>query len=282
MSRGVPFILITFLALLSAGCAIPPPAATPAVAMCGFNPELIELPLADDRVGDAALGETGAEPNVMVERISEALTTSGPSRASRQPAILALSGGSLHGAFGAGFLDGWRSTTPDQRLPEFDVVTGISTGSILSTFAFVGDTERGVERYSITNESELLTPIARNRSDGSMSPFELVRVLRRGAVADLSPLRSVLLEEVSPAVMAEVARRHSEVGKYRLRIEHDERKTDRMILECEVEGAGSGELAQKIAATLREVCNLRGEVAFRAVGSLPNDGKVIDDVRKYD
>jgi phenylacetate-CoA ligase len=30
------------------------------------------------------------------------------------------------------------------------------------------------------------------------------------------------------------------------------------------------------------VCNLRGDVAFVAPGELPNDGKVIDDVRKYD
>src|SRR5204863_400759 len=99
--------------------------------------------------------------------------------------LLALSGGSLHGAFGAGFLDGWRRSSPGERLPEFDVVTGISTGSILSTFAFLGNTERGVTRYAISNESELLTPIGRNRRDGSMSPFELVRVVRRGAVADL-------------------------------------------------------------------------------------------------
>jgi phenylacetate-CoA ligase len=41
-------------------------------------------------------------------------------------------------------------------------------------------------------------------------------------------------------------------------------------------------LASKIAATIREVCNLRGEVAFKPAGSLPNDGKVIDDVRRYD
>ena len=209
MSRGVPFVLMMLTSVLFAGCAIPPPTTTPPAAACDFNPELIELPLADDRAGDAAFDDAGAEPNVMVERISEALTSSAQNRASRQPAVLALSGGSLHGAFGAGFLDGWRQSTPDRRLPEFDVVTGISTGSILSTFAFIGDTQRGVERYSITSESELLTPIARNRRDGSMSPFELIRVLRRGAVADLGPLRSVLLEEVSPAVLAEVARRHA-------------------------------------------------------------------------
>jgi phenylacetate-CoA ligase len=55
-----------------------------------------------------------------------------------------------------------------------------------------------------------------------------------------------------------------------------------MTLNCEINGSGSDALAGKIAATMHEVCNLRGEVAFKPAGSLPNDGKVIDDVRKYD
>ncbi len=87
---------------------------------------------------------------------------------------------------------------------------------------------------------------------------------------------------VKPSQMAEVAKRHSEIRKYRLIIDHDDRKTDRMTFNCEIAGAGNDALAQKIAATVREVCNLRGDVAFKPAGSLPNDGKVIDDVRKYD
>jgi phenylacetate-CoA ligase len=87
---------------------------------------------------------------------------------------------------------------------------------------------------------------------------------------------------VKPSQMADVARRHPEIGKYRLTIDHDDRKTDRMRLTCEIEGPGTDALASRIAATMREICNLRGDVAFAAVGSLANDGKVIDDVRKYD
>jgi phenylacetate-CoA ligase len=55
-----------------------------------------------------------------------------------------------------------------------------------------------------------------------------------------------------------------------------------MTLNCEVMGEGADALALDIAATVREICNLRGEVAFKTIGSLPNDGKVIDDLRKYD
>ena len=49
--------------------------------------------------------------------------------------MLAISGGGQKGAFGAGFLSGW--TARGDR-PEFSVVTGVSTGSILAVFAFLG------------------------------------------------------------------------------------------------------------------------------------------------
>ena len=87
---------------------------------------------------------------------------------------------------------------------------------------------------------------------------------------------------VKPSQVAEVARRHPEIRKYRLVIAHDTKKADCMTLHCEMAGAGNPALAAAIAVTLRDVCNLRGDVAFAVSGALPNDGKVIDDVRKYD
>jgi predicted acylesterase/phospholipase RssA len=56
--------------------------------------------------------------------------------------ILILSGGGAKGAFGAGFLKGWGSieSGPMAR-PEFDVVTGVSTGALIAPFAFVGTPE---------------------------------------------------------------------------------------------------------------------------------------------
>ncbi len=49
--------------------------------------------------------------------------------------ILSLSGGGQNGAFGAGFLIGWRESG---RRPEFDVVGGVSTGALLATHALLG------------------------------------------------------------------------------------------------------------------------------------------------
>ena len=56
--------------------------------------------------------------------------------------VLALSSGGQYGAFGVGVLQGWESV-PDgpDAIPEFDVVTGVSTGALIAPFAFVGTSE---------------------------------------------------------------------------------------------------------------------------------------------
>ncbi|MBI4207095.1 MAG: AMP-binding protein [Betaproteobacteria bacterium] len=87
---------------------------------------------------------------------------------------------------------------------------------------------------------------------------------------------------VKPSQLAEVAKRHPEIRKYRLIVEHDDKKNDRMTFACEVDGADTGALADAIAGSIRAVCNLRGEIALEPRGSLANDGKVIEDLRKYD
>ncbi|MCU0813309.1 MAG: AMP-binding protein [Burkholderiaceae bacterium] len=85
---------------------------------------------------------------------------------------------------------------------------------------------------------------------------------------------------VHPSQVAEIVRRHPELGRARLVIE-GEMANDRMTLKAEV-AAGAEGLAQSVAATIRDVTKLRGDVALVAPGSLPNDGKVIEDARKYD
>jgi phenylacetate-CoA ligase len=71
------------------------------------------------------------------------------------------------------------------------------------------------------------------------------------------------------------------VVRARLVIDHDEQSNDRMTLQCEVE-SGSGSLESAIAESIREITKLRGEVRLVPSGSLANDGKVIDDLRKFD
>jgi phenylacetate-CoA ligase len=85
---------------------------------------------------------------------------------------------------------------------------------------------------------------------------------------------------VHPNQVAEVVKRHPQVGKARLVVDN-ETGQDRMTLRCEVTGVPDG-LAEALAASIRDVTKLRGEVALCQPGELPNDGKVIDDARKYD
>ena len=83
---------------------------------------------------------------------------------------------------------------------------------------------------------------------------------------------------VHPSQIAAIAKRHPEIVRARLVVDNPG-GGDRMTLH--VETAGQAPAADAIVASIRDVTKLRGEVEFRAPGELPNDGKVIDDLRKY-
>ena len=90
---------------------------------------------------------------------------------------------------------------------------------------------------------------------------------------------------VHPVQIAKIVARHPEVLKARLVVDSRD-TTDVMTLSCEVDDPnvaadGAKRLAEEITATIQSVCKLRGEVCFVALGSLPNDGKVIDDIRDH-
>jgi len=83
---------------------------------------------------------------------------------------------------------------------------------------------------------------------------------------------------VHPHQVAEVLRRHG-VARGRLVVENHAGE-DRMTLSVE-RAAGDASFVAAVEATLRDVMKLRGAVVCAAPGSLPNDGKVIDDARRY-
>ena len=84
---------------------------------------------------------------------------------------------------------------------------------------------------------------------------------------------------VHPGQVAEVARRFPQVLRARL-VVSGEMAQDAMALHVETREVADG-LAQQIEAALRDVTKLRGSVLLLAPGSLPNDGKVIEDARSY-
>ncbi|MFL9880262.1 AMP-binding protein [Herbaspirillum rhizosphaerae] len=87
---------------------------------------------------------------------------------------------------------------------------------------------------------------------------------------------------VHPSQVAEITRRHALILKARL-VVSGEMANDSMTLHCETMDMDSAvEQAGAIADSVRDITKLRGEVLFAAPGSLPNDGKVIEDARKYE
>jgi phenylacetate-CoA ligase len=86
---------------------------------------------------------------------------------------------------------------------------------------------------------------------------------------------------VHPEQVALVARRHPEIGRARLVVTNPD-SSDLMTLNCEVGDVRSENLQGNIADSIRDVTKLRAEVRLVAIGSLPNDGKVIEDSRKFD
>ena len=109
-------------------------------------------------------------------------------------ALLALSGGGARGAFGAGLLTGW---TQSGTRPRFAAVTGISTGALMGTFAFLGPRFDGeLERfYTATTDSDIF-------ADRGVSG------LLRDAVKDSTPLKRLIERTVDERILDAVAGEH--------------------------------------------------------------------------
>ncbi|MBS3911646.1 MAG: AMP-binding protein [Hydrogenophaga sp.] len=84
---------------------------------------------------------------------------------------------------------------------------------------------------------------------------------------------------VHPSQVADIARRFPQVGKARL-VVSGEMANDSMCLQVEAAEAVDG-LGEQIEAVMRDVTKLRGSVQVVRPGTLPNDGKVIEDARSY-
>lgn len=109
--------------------------------------------------------------------------------------VLALSSGGLYGAYSAGALDGWARTG---TRPEFDVVTGSSTGALIAPFAFLGSDydPQAMKLYTGVSAEDIF----RVRSWVTI-PF-------RDSVATTAPLRKLIQSQVDQQLMERVATEH--------------------------------------------------------------------------
>ena len=85
---------------------------------------------------------------------------------------------------------------------------------------------------------------------------------------------------VHPGQVAEIVKRFPEVNKARL-VVSGEMANDQMAFKVETLALNDETLKSRIADAVRDVTKLRGDVSLTAPGSLPNDGKVIEDARSY-
>lgn len=110
--------------------------------------------------------------------------------------MLALSGGGARGAFGAGILYGWSHAG---TRPEFDIVTGVSTGALISPFAFLGPAYDELLHKSYTSMSD----------DDIYKRRGIVAILkRRDAVADNAPLKAYIEDVVTDELLTAIAAEH--------------------------------------------------------------------------
>lgn len=109
--------------------------------------------------------------------------------------ILALSGGGAYGAYGVGVMTGWTET--GQR-PDFDVVTGVSTGALISIFAFLG-----------AEYDALLEELYTNVSNADIFINKGVAGFLSDSLYDYTPFKEQIERVVTEEILASIAAEHA-------------------------------------------------------------------------
>ena len=114
---------------------------------------------------------------------------------------LALSGGGDNGAFGAGLLTGW---TERGDRPEFNLVTGVSTGAMIAPFAFLGSDYDYVLKRTFTEVDQKDVFIE----------LGLTGALFGDAFADTSPLYKLISEFITPELLQKIAYEYTQRDRW--------------------------------------------------------------------
>jgi predicted patatin/cPLA2 family phospholipase len=138
-------------------------------------------------------GGEGISPSAVAEVVAQQKAAG---ITSKERSFLAISGGGSNGAFGAGLLTGW---TQAGNRPEFVIVTGVSTGALIATFAFLGPPYDSYLTKAYTQVSG--EDIFRKRG--------VLSIVTSDSVADNSPLRQMVDLYVTDQMVADIAREHN-------------------------------------------------------------------------
>jgi hypothetical protein len=141
--------------------------------------------------GDAELKKLNEVSAVRLEQVREAHRKD-PTVPLDQAYYLAISGGGGDGAYGAGLLAGW---TKSGTRPQFEVVTGISTGALTAPYAFLGPAYDGKlkEIYTTISDKDVL------RSSGPLG------ALFGSSLTDNSPLKALVAKHVTIELVDKIA-----------------------------------------------------------------------------
>lgn len=210
--------LLSILAALLAGCAqnsrsrLPPTYAT------------------SERYFDltATASQQEIEPDVVEQVLARFRTEekdTPESRPGRQYRILALSGGGANGAFTVGLLNGW---TAAGNRPSFDVVTGISTGGLIATYAFLGSAydPQLCEMFTSINSEDIYQKRPR------------MALLWSDSAASSAPLKRTIDARIDCGILQSVALAHAQGRRLYIGTTHLE--TQRLVVWDMGAIAGSG------------------------------------------
>ena len=135
----------------------------------------------------------GITPQMVAEIAAQQRSTG---NMSTDRSFLSVSGGSSDGAFGAGILFGW---TAAGTRPDFTVVTGISTGSLIAPFAFLG----------VPYDEYLKAAYTEISGKDIYKKKGVLSIVGSQSVADNSPLRALVDRYVTEQMLADITREHS-------------------------------------------------------------------------
>lgn len=189
-----PYVIIATLSLsvLAAGCASTPRLAVP-----------IEL---SNKAEVADVGPVRVWGDAEIPFMKQATAYRLEQIEATRPAILkdnrrvvsyvALSGGGSNGAFGAGLLNGWSAAG---TRPEFEIVSGVSTGALMAPFVFLGSAydKQLRELYTEYSTGDLVRPQV------------LAGLMGGSALTDTAPLRALIAKYVDLKLFRAIAAEHA-------------------------------------------------------------------------
>jgi predicted acylesterase/phospholipase RssA len=220
-----PVILVA-TALCASACAVNRTSLP--LARCTLDAAVIplEVPGLEEGLAEAQTGTLSPEEDRMVQELMEAaqrrnLAEPQSPGAKEEIRQLILSGGGQWGSFGSGYLSAWARRDGD-RLPSFDSVTGVSTGALQATLAFLGRDPPPADRTFPVSEDfpagwqgsderqysvdDLIAGYTITKPETLYRTYGIKGIVRKATAGDLAPLEIRMKRIITPATLEAVAR----------------------------------------------------------------------------